>query len=105
MTATPFTCPRCGSVSHNPHDAEHRYCARCHVFVDEPTISTKWSRYESGKTVLEYDAIVAVAQGRKLVRSQYLRNGDLFCHLPPLPTKPESDTDTQPERTDDDSHQ
>lgn len=27
-----FTCPRCGSVSYNPHDIENRYCARCHVF-------------------------------------------------------------------------
>lgn len=33
--AVAFTCPRCGAVSHNPHDIEHRYCARCHVFVDD----------------------------------------------------------------------
>lgn len=30
-----FICPRCGAVSHNPHDAAERYCARCHVFVDD----------------------------------------------------------------------
>jgi hypothetical protein len=32
---TPFRCPHCGVVSHNPHDAEERYCARCHLFVDD----------------------------------------------------------------------
>lgn len=31
----PFVCPICGIVSHNPMDAKHRYCARCHCFVDE----------------------------------------------------------------------
>jgi uncharacterized C2H2 Zn-finger protein len=30
---TPFTCPRCGAVSHNPNDARERYCGRCHAFV------------------------------------------------------------------------
>jgi hypothetical protein len=30
-----FTCPRCCFVSHNPNDAENRYCGRCHVFVDD----------------------------------------------------------------------
>jgi hypothetical protein len=28
-----FQCPRCGIVSHNPHDAEHGYCGRCHAFT------------------------------------------------------------------------
>jgi hypothetical protein len=32
---TPFTCPRCGWTSHNPHDAAERYCGHCHVFVDD----------------------------------------------------------------------
>jgi hypothetical protein len=27
-----ITCPRCGSVSYNPGDIEHRYCGRCHQF-------------------------------------------------------------------------
>jgi hypothetical protein len=31
----PFTCPICGAVSHNRNDAVHRYCGRCHVFVDD----------------------------------------------------------------------
>lgn len=35
---TPFTCPICGARSYNPNDAKHRYCARCHLFVDEPTV-------------------------------------------------------------------
>jgi ribosomal protein L37E len=32
-----FTCPRCGIVSHNPEDERQRYCARCHVFTDDPS--------------------------------------------------------------------
>jgi len=35
MAEPSFTCPFCGAVSHNPRDAEERYCARCHVFVDD----------------------------------------------------------------------
>jgi hypothetical protein len=31
---TRFTCPFCGAISHNLNDADQRYCARCHVFVD-----------------------------------------------------------------------
>jgi hypothetical protein len=39
MEPTSFQCPKCGAISHNPHDIEQRYCARCHVFVDdEPEI-------------------------------------------------------------------
>jgi ribosomal protein L40E len=30
-----YVCPRCGARSWNPHDAEHKYCARCHAF-EEP---------------------------------------------------------------------
>ena len=33
--AVPFACPRCGAVSHNPNDAAHRYCGRCHLFVED----------------------------------------------------------------------
>lgn len=32
---TAFTCPFCNSASHYPKDAEERYCAVCHVFVDD----------------------------------------------------------------------
>jgi hypothetical protein len=35
MTEAPFTCPFCGAISHNPSDVDQRYCARCHVFVDD----------------------------------------------------------------------
>src|ERR1700756_349758 len=24
-----YTCPRCGAISHNPHDEANRYCSRC----------------------------------------------------------------------------
>ena len=34
MTAS-FTCPFCDAVSHNPNDAQQRYCGRCHLFVDD----------------------------------------------------------------------
>jgi hypothetical protein len=30
----PYCCPRCGAVSFNPHDREHRYCGRCHAFEE-----------------------------------------------------------------------
>ena len=30
-----ITCKRCGCTSHNPHDVEHHYCGRCHVFHDD----------------------------------------------------------------------
>jgi hypothetical protein len=45
----PFTCPRCGAVSHNPHDAEERYCARCHLFVADPSaLPGYWMHETSG---------------------------------------------------------
>ena len=31
----PFRCRDCGFVSYNPNDAKHRYCARCHRFMDD----------------------------------------------------------------------
>ncbi|MBA0088826.1 MAG: hypothetical protein HRJ53_27880 [Acidobacteria bacterium Pan2503] len=30
-----IVCPKCGWVSHNPHDVEHRYCAHCRAFHDD----------------------------------------------------------------------
>lgn len=35
-----FTCPRCGARSYNENDRRERYCARCHVFVDDPEAPT-----------------------------------------------------------------
>ena len=32
---TPFVCPICGAVSHNPNDARNRYCGACRVFPDD----------------------------------------------------------------------
>jgi hypothetical protein len=32
-----FCCPRCLAESYNPHDIEHRYCGRCHMFIRDPT--------------------------------------------------------------------
>lgn len=96
--------PHCGTVSHNPHDAEHRYCARCHMFVDEPTVSTKWRRYSEGGTIIARDVMAAVAQTRRVILSQNLRQDDLFCILPPLPTKTEAHHGSQNKRTNDDGH-
>jgi hypothetical protein len=31
----PFVCPICGMKSWHPMDAQERYCAKCHRFVDE----------------------------------------------------------------------
>lgn len=30
-----YTCPRCDRTSHNPIDAEARYCGNCHNFESE----------------------------------------------------------------------
>jgi len=27
-----ITCPKCGMISQNPNDVEHRYCGNCHAF-------------------------------------------------------------------------
>lgn len=108
MTDAPFTCPHCGTVSHNPTDTKLRYCGRCHAFVDDPTISTKWQRYIPNDTVVHFDALVAVvsagARG-KVIRSQYLSGGELFAVLPPLPAKRNPQRSPDPEGEDDDGHQ
>jgi hypothetical protein len=49
MTATtppPYTCPRCGAVSHHPKDAEQGYCGRCHAFT---RVSLRLRLYVAGK--------------------------------------------------------
>ena len=32
---TAIRCLLCGMTSLNPSDVSHRYCARCHVFLDD----------------------------------------------------------------------
>lgn len=39
--APSFTCPRCGAKSFNRNDIEHRYCGRCHEFVDDVVLSNR----------------------------------------------------------------
>lgn len=44
-----FTCPFCAETSANPTDTRERYCAHCHVFVDDlltasPTICRVMAR-------------------------------------------------------------
>lgn len=36
METIGFVCPRCLTASAHPRDAQERYCARCHAFVDDP---------------------------------------------------------------------
>jgi hypothetical protein len=36
-----ITCGRCGMTSHNPHDVENRYCANCHVFLEDPDVENR----------------------------------------------------------------
>jgi hypothetical protein len=45
----PFVCPRCSAQSWNPNDAEHRYCGRCHRFVDDPHPSSFAPSIEAAK--------------------------------------------------------
>lgn len=35
LTGTLFQCPECQRVSHNPHDADQRYCGACHKFFSQ----------------------------------------------------------------------
>jgi hypothetical protein len=44
-----MTCPFCGFVSHNPNDALHRYCVRCHVFVDDVIAASPAVRRAMGR--------------------------------------------------------
>ena len=32
---THIVCPKCGMVSHNPHDIQQRYCGHCRAFHDD----------------------------------------------------------------------
>lgn len=32
---TSITCLVCGTTSYNPHDVEHKYCARCATFHED----------------------------------------------------------------------
>jgi hypothetical protein len=42
-----ITCVRCGTLSRHPQDVEHRYCARCHIFLDpEREALTMWTIYD-----------------------------------------------------------
>lgn len=36
----PFTCPRCGSVSHHPKDIAEGYCGRCKGWTRKPVYMT-----------------------------------------------------------------
>ena len=39
-----FVCPQCGAESFNPNDMRERYCARCHVFVDDSASRTGYAQ-------------------------------------------------------------
>jgi hypothetical protein len=40
----PFTCPRCGAVSHHPRDHAECYCGRCHDWTREAPARTLHER-------------------------------------------------------------
>jgi len=42
VTETPFRCPRCGAVSHNPNDKREGYCGRCHDWTAPPESPHRW---------------------------------------------------------------
>ncbi|MCL1871930.1 MAG: hypothetical protein FWF90_16160 [Promicromonosporaceae bacterium] len=48
-----FTCPRCGSTSHNPHDVAEGYCGHCHDWTGQP-------RPDLALTPGMFDGIVSV---------------------------------------------
>lgn len=35
---TSITCPRCGLLSFNPNDVEHKYCGACHRYIWDETV-------------------------------------------------------------------
>ena len=35
LEAPSFTCRDCGFTSYNRNDMKHRYCVRCHKFMDD----------------------------------------------------------------------
>jgi hypothetical protein len=49
MFEMPFTCPRCGAVSHHPKDEEHGYCGRCHQFVEDMVNAVARTIFDIGK--------------------------------------------------------
>lgn len=69
----PYTCPRCGSVSHNPDDLANRYCGRCHLFMADmlrlrvwvagALVDTRWvaSEQESGWVATAHGRITEAA--------------------------------------------
>lgn len=40
-----FTCPRCGAVSHNPHDEAEGYCGACHDWTETHSRWQLWRRF------------------------------------------------------------
>jgi len=38
VTASSFTCPRCGTVSYHPDDIRFGYCGRCHWWTGDPQL-------------------------------------------------------------------
>ena len=45
MTTEPFTCPRCGAVSHHPMDALEGYCGACHDWTGSRRYGLRGPRY------------------------------------------------------------
>jgi len=39
VTASSFTCPRCGTVSYHPDDIRFGYCGRCHWWTGDALLA------------------------------------------------------------------
>jgi hypothetical protein len=57
----PFTCPFCGTVSHNPNDVRERYCGRCHVFVIDVRCKDRGHEVNTDGSCLSCDAVTGEA--------------------------------------------
>lgn len=70
---TPFKCPICKKVSHNPNDKINSYCGNCHQFTGdgyvEPEFSEKDSPSQCGQLAAEATLLaIAVAAVVYIIR-------------------------------------
>jgi hypothetical protein len=61
-----FRCPFCSTLSYSAYDAEHGYCARCKVFVDDVREAPPEIRRETAQLYLQ-------EADRNVDRSEQLR--------------------------------
>jgi hypothetical protein len=54
MTDVAFKCPLCATESHNTNDAEYRYCAYCHVFVEDVLTASPAYRQIMARSLMNF---------------------------------------------------